>query len=77
MKAGGKNAKMQKKYIKIIEKKTATNKKINLNQYNNIKPTTTTVPNRCHRQACGGADCNLRQLPDYGPLTIFLMMQKN
>ena len=39
-----KNAKVQKKYIKIIEK-TATNKKINLNQYNNIKPTMTPRPN--------------------------------
>lgn len=39
------NAKLQKK--KIIEK-TATNKKINLNQYNNIKPTTIADPHQCH-----------------------------
>lgn len=35
--------KVQKKYIKIIEK-TATNKKINLNQYNNIKTYNDDVP---------------------------------
>lgn len=61
----GKNAKMQKKYIKIIEK-TATNKKINLNQYNNIKPT----------PALGAIDGQLR-ISWLRPLQHFLMMQNN
>lgn len=63
--------KCRKKIYENYRKKTATNKKINLNQYNNIKATTTTLPHLCHQRTPDDTDRTLANFPDYGRFTIF------